>query len=169
MKKEYSFTEAAPLLQFIDGNREKIIGQHILGYYSSAPFHEMAEGPVAFELDDYSIVIDYRFLSDVVISIVDSHTLKNDMHFPCSYTNPLEESQEKLWADQMTDFPYVGEMITDIQVTRFSEGFEINPSTEERRPDRGDYFSVIKVLLTNGEFIDICAASAEYDGYIEVW
>ena len=168
MKQTFEFYCAEPLLSFINQYRDRIIGQRIRRFYSSSPFGEMAETPVAFTLDDYSIVISYYFHSDMTVYVVDSQALENDLSLNFLFSDIPESRNVRQWIHE-EEFPFIGQTISDIRVERFSHGFEINPSTGEARPDGGDYFSVITVVLSSGDLFHICAADTIFDGYIEVW
>ena len=168
MKREYEFYNATPLLQFVNQYKNKIVGQHVLHFYSGEPFGQLSAGPIAFELDDFSIIVTYYFYSDIVIDIVDTQMLKDDLSLNFLYKDIPESRELTNWVRE-EEFPYSGQMISDILIKRFSHEFEINPSTGETRPDGGDYFSVITIVLSNGEEFHICAAEPICDGYVETW
>lgn len=166
--KEHRFTEAAPFLRYITQNKERIIGKRIVGYYSDAWFGSMAENPIVFEMEDYCIIVRYYWLSSVTLYIVDTDTFKNDMSLNFLYKDVPGSRNVTEWVYKC-DAPFIGKKIVDIQVDRFSEGFEMNPATGELHPDGGDYFSVITVFLDDGSCFHVCAADFIYDGYIETW
>ena len=168
MKKHFKFDTAEPLLRFLYQNKERIIGQHIRRFYSSTAFGEMSATPLAFELDDYSIVISYYFCSSMNLYVVDSDSLKNDLSLNFLYQDKPESRNLRQWISE-AKFPYLGQAVEDICISRFSHEFEINPSTRETRPDGGDYFSAITVVLSSGREFNICAADSICDGYIEIW
>ena len=168
MKKRFDFYNAEPLLKFISQNRDRIIGQHIRHFYSSLPFGGMSNTPLAFELDDYCIIISYYFYSDMTLHVVGSKDLQNDLSLNFLYKDIPESRNLKQWVHE-EDFPFIGQAISNIRIHRFSHEFEINPSTGETRPDGGDYFSVITVALSTGQEFNICAADTICDGYVEIW
>ena len=168
MKNKYVFYNAKLLLSFLDQHRSKIVGQHIRHFYSGAPFGETSDVPVAFELDDFSIIISYYFYSDMTIYIIDTQMLKDDLSLNFLYKDVPESCKLEEWVRE-EEFPHVGQKILDIRIKQFSHEFETNPATGETRPDGGDYFSVITVVLSNGEEFHICAADSICDGYIETW
>ncbi len=168
MKKAYEFYNAEPLLSFINQNRDRLIGQHIRHFYSSAPFGEMADTPLAFELDDYSIIVSYYFYSDMRLYAVGSEDLQNDLSLNFLYKDIPGSGNLENWVHE-EEFPFIGQVISDIRIHRFSHEFEINPSTGETRPDGGDYFSVITIVLSSGKEFNICAADTICDGYVEIW
>ena len=168
MKKTFEFYHAEPLLAFINQNRDRFIGQHIKHFYSSAPFGEMADTPLAFELDDYCVIVSYYFYSDMTLYVVSTEDLKNDLSLNFLFRDIPESSKLELWVHE-EEFPFIGHVISDIHIRRFSHEFEINPSTGETRPDGGDYFSVITIVLSSGQEFNICAAATFCDGYIEIW
>ena len=59
--------------------------------------------------------------------------------------------------------------IEDFEIERFSEEYEINPSSGTVRPDGGDYFKKITFNLSNGKKLCICAEDSETDGYCDIW
>ena len=168
MKKRFEFDTAEPLMMFINQHKGRIEGQHIRHFFSSAAFGEMADSPLAFELDDYSIVISYYFYSAMDLYVVDSQSLKNDLSLNFLYRDNLGSRNLSQWISEEA-FPYIGQAIKDIRIDRFSHEFESNPSTGETRPDGGDYFSLITVVLTSGQEFNICASDTICDGYIEIW
>lgn len=168
MIQRFTFVEAGPLLQFIRKNRTKIVGQHIRGFYSAAPFGSISSSPVVFELDDYCLIMAYYWYSDLTVYIVNAKVLKRDLSLNFLYKEIPESRNLTNWVWK-EDIPYIGQEITDICVKCFSRSFEINPSTGERRPDGGDYFSVITFMLSDNDEIHICAAPPTCDGYVEVW
>lgn len=58
--------------------------------------------------------------------------------------------------------------IEGYEIEKFSEEYEINPSTGTTRPKGGDYFKKITFKLSNGKKLCICAEDAEVDGYCEI-
>ena len=59
--------------------------------------------------------------------------------------------------------------IEDFEIERFSEEYEINPSSGTVRPYGGDYFKKITFNLSNGKKLCICAEDSETDGYCDIW
>ena len=59
--------------------------------------------------------------------------------------------------------------IEDFEIERFSEEYEINPSSGTVRPNGGDYFKKITLNLSNGKKLCICAEDSETDGYCDIW
>lgn len=189
MKNKYDFTEAEPLLRFIDENRDKIIGQHIRGFYSVglfagySDFYNMTENepddwvfytllsggetdcPIAFRLDDFCIVVEYYFISELGLYITDTDSLISDLSLNFLFKD-IPESSALSYNLKKTEFPYTDKEISDIQIERFSEEFEIDPSTGETCPDGGDYFSTITVTFTDNERMHIHGGDADDDGYM---
>ena len=58
--------------------------------------------------------------------------------------------------------------IEGYEIEKFSEEYEINPSTGTTRPKGGDYFKKITFKLSNGKKLCICAEDVEVDGYCEI-
>ncbi len=171
--KKFEFTEATPLIQFIEKHREKIIGQRIRGVYCNMYFNpEMldlsTDEPIAFLLDDYDIIIKYLFLSNMTVYVAESGSVKKDASLNFLYKDVPGSQNVRHYLNEET-FPYAGCKIQDITVMPFSKAFEINPSTGEMRPDGGDYFSRITIHLDNGERLFLCAAPSICDGYLDVW
>ena len=59
--------------------------------------------------------------------------------------------------------------IESFNIERFSEEYEINPSSVTLRPAGGDYFKRITLKLSNGKELCICAEDSETDGYCDIW
>lgn len=58
--------------------------------------------------------------------------------------------------------------IVGFDVNKFTHEFVVSYATDETRPEGGDYFSDIYLLLSNNRKIHIVAADAEFDGYMYV-
>lgn len=161
----FSFLEAEPLIRFVEDHRDRIIGNTIRGFYSTAYFGDLSASPVAFSLDGFDLIVEYFLYSNLRLTVAAPETVQND---PClSFLYKDHRHRMPLHADE--EFPYVGCRIADIEVERFSSAFEINPCTEETRPEGGDYFRTITVHLDNGTKFYISGMSAVYDGYLSVW
>lgn len=160
------FTEAEPLLRFLESNRDKIVGNTIRKFYSTTYFGDLTAAPVAFSLDGFDIVFEYFYYSDLHLHIAASGAVDNDHTLAFVYEGKTYRPSYHVCEE---DFPYLDRQITDIEIARFSHAFEINPCTEEMRPEGGDYFSTITVHLDNGEHFYISGMSAAYDGYMSLW
>lgn len=167
--KEFSFLEATPLINFIEKNKNKIIGNTIRKFYSSSYFGDLSSQPIAFSLDGFDIILTYFYYSDLKINIVESGAVQK--HPDLDFLHEGAPSVYKPTYTAMEDefFPYANCKISDISIERFSKAFEINPVTEEMRPEGGDYFKTITVYLENGKKFYISGMSADYDGYVSVW
>ena len=95
--------------------------------------------------------------------------VKNDRSLNFLYRDIPGSCKLETWVHEDEEFPYIGNVIEDIDVDCFSSEFEINPSTRETRPKGGDYFSTITVYLDDDKEFYICAASPICDGGIEVY
>ena len=58
MKREFRFTEATPLIQCLEENKEKLIDQKILHYYRDS-ITGTGESPAVFVIGDYAMIIYY--------------------------------------------------------------------------------------------------------------
>lgn len=164
MIKEYSFSDATSLTEFLEEKKKFLIGQEIVHFYSGAGLGSMSESPAVFELENFSIIIHYFWLSDIVINITDTEKIKNDLSLNFLYTHIPESRNLQTWVSEW-DAAFVGCKIADISIDRFSDAFE----GYEPRPSGGDYFSTINVTLDNGNQLHLCAADALFDGYMYVW
>jgi len=168
MVQTFSFTEAAPLISFIQKHKSELVGKCINCFYSSNVFGSISDEPLVFEFDDFVLVLHYFFYSDMTIQIIDPELFHSDETLNFLYRD-IWESRHVHHYIQKIDFPYTNCKITDITVEQFSEEFEINGATGETRPDGGDYFKMITVHLENGKQFYICALDAISDGYVEIW
>ena len=168
MIKTFSFTEAAPLIDFIEKHKNSIVGKSIHAFYSSALFGDMTDEPLAFEFDDFILVLQYFFYSDITIRTIEPNLFHSDESLNFLYKN-IEWSRNVRHYIQKIDFPYNNAKIVDISIECFSEEFEINGATGETRPNGGDYFRTITIHLENGHQFHICALDAMADGYVRVW
>ncbi len=82
------------------------------------------------------------------------------------YMKPVSYYFEKGTEETDKEIDYT---IAGIEVERFSEAFECEPSSGAVRPAGGDYFSTIRLVFRNGRKLCICGDDAEADGYTVVW
>ena len=169
--KEFRFDEATPLIEFIENNKHRIVGQ-TLQFFHNAFWPDlyrenvMSDEPIIIELDDYCLLINYLLLSDITFFIGSKEeiiqlygaerimTLRDKIHdfFDYGVRKDLIE----------------GRKIIDIGVERFSHAFEYTIQGDER-PDGGDYFSAVKFFLDSGLILCIRGDDAISDGYVRVW
>jgi len=168
MVKEFSFREAQPLLAFLEQNRDKIVGKTIQNFYTDNCFGSISDQPLVFELDDYVLVLHYFLYSDMTVQIVDAEQFHADETLAFLYEN-APANRKKNHCVLNSPFPGLDCKITDIQVERFSEEFEVCPVTGKTRPAGGDYFRTITIHLDNGEPFYISGCDAGSDGYVEIW
>lgn len=169
MKREFRFTEANPLIQCLEENKEKLIGQKILHYYRDS-ITGTGESPAVFVIGDYAMIIYYYWYSIMDVVIVDKESFYADTTLNFLYKD-IPESRN-VWhteycLDNYVDF--VGKRIKRIDVERFSEAHETWQGIGGMRPKGGDYFKTITVHMTNGKHFHICGEDALYDGYMSLW
>ena len=168
MVKKYTFTEAWPLKQFFRENRKKFLGQHIHAFYSDNEFAQTAFSPVVFELDDYCLVVDYEFYSNMKLYVVDKKTFNQDKSLNFLYTDTPYSKNNGYYIEKQK-FPYIGDEITDIEIKQTSYPLKISEAHDIYLPKGGDYFTTITVIMDEEWEFCICAAAAVVDGGIEVW
>ena len=168
MVRKFSFMEAAPLIDFIEKHKERIIGKSIVGFFSTVSFGSYSDEPLAFEFGEFVLVLHYFFYSDLTMHIIPPEQFHSDETLNFLYEN-IPGSRNLCHYIRKNKFPYAGCKIVDVSVERFSHEFEINASTGETRPDGGDYFKTITVHLEGGKCFHICALDAEADGYVRTW
>ena len=166
--KKVTFLEAESLLRYIEENKDQIIGQKICNFYRDNLLNSISDGPAVFEFEQFSLIIHYYWYSDLTIYVVEPEKVRNDLSLNFLYKDIPESRNVRHWV-QPIEFPYIGCRISSVEVERFSEQFEINPSTGETRPDGGDYFSKITIHLDDGRKFYICAEDALFDGYMTIW
>ena len=170
--KIISFTEATPLIDYIEKYREEIVGhtlKHLfINYWPGKNGASSSDEPVILELDSICLLIEYLVLSNLTIKIGSLEEIKN------------EDGAEKIitirdhiinyfeFCDDVKREDIEGQVITDITVDRFSHSFEYNIQGDEH-PDGGDYFSTIRVSLKNGLTLCMRGDDAICDGYICYW
>jgi len=164
-----NFKEATPLIEFINKNKSKIINQSIKGIYitgnplfSRGEKYAWSDTPVILIIGDYEIIIDYMFYSDIDIMIKPLENSMTEYEKEYEYGSLLFKSKPYWNAPDNLE-------IADIEITRFSSEFEINPSTCETRPEGGDYFSVVAFRLKDNRRLCICAQDSFSDGYVDIW
>ena len=170
----YSFTEAAPLLQFIEENEKCIIGSTLkylhTEYWPEHGRRSLSDIPVVLELADYCIIVNYLIYSDIELIIGKKEELVKDQDVEYlvnirdrRYDYYSEEFERGIKKELIEDCK-----IVDIQVDRFSKAFECN-TNGDMRPDGGDYFSTIRIYLDSGVVLCLCGVDSITDGYVEVW
>lgn len=165
----YSFEEATPFLSFIKANKEKLIGKTLTECWGNGRIGDLYDSPLVLVFKEFSVIVEYYFYSNITIWIIDTESFHADPSLHTMYKNLPEHYNVSYGIFSDDEFPFLNCKVEDISVKRFSHSFEINASTGERRPDGGDYFSVISIDFDNGYTLHICGADALYDGYIEVW
>lgn len=168
MKLKYSFDEYEPFWNFIEANENHIVGQEICGFYGSSCWGGFLDSSLVIELERFSLILRYFRYSDIDIYIVDKKIGQQDINLNSLWEDFPGVSIYDEWVYPM-ESPYIGSVIRKIKVNHFSHEFEINPSTRETRPEGGDYFSKITVMLEDGKEFYICAASPMCDGGMEIW
>lgn len=168
MVHTFTFTEASPFISFIENHKNCIVGKCIKAFYSLNPFGQCTDEPLAFEFGSFVLLLHYYYYSNLTVNIIDSALFHSDETLHFLYRD-IPESRNVHHYIKKRDFPYIDQKIADIAVEQLSEAFEINAATGQTRPDGGDYFRKITVQLENGKCFYICAADAEFDGYLEIW
>ena len=171
----YSFTEATPLLQFIEENKTSIIGSTLkylhTEYWPEHGERNLSENPVVLEFTDYCIVVNYLIYSDMELVIGKKEEIVNnqDVAYIVNIRNKIHDYYSEEFDRGINKELIENCKIVDIQVDRFSEAFECNGATGEMRPDGGDYFSTVRVCLDSGIVLCLCGVDSITDGYVEVW
>ena len=164
MMKQYKFTEAQPLIDFIDRFKQETIGHTLVGYHSDLwPIGRkwITDLAIILEMDDYCIAFATFFLSELELTI----GKKEEMETDADLRDMLHERgfPEDEYAE--TKHLVEGCKVLSVSVERFSDAFIVSECTEEVRPEGGDYFSVIRLCLDSGTTLCYCG----YDEYTEYW
>ncbi len=173
--KEYDFTEATPLLSFLEMYQEKIVGKRLKNFYTNYwpdyGHRSLSEYPIVFELEGYFVEISYFVPSDMGILIGTKEELEQnkDIKDIINIKNRLIDYYNEEFARGVKKEEIENCKITGIEVECFSSAFECNPCTGEMRPEGGDYFSTIRIHLDSGIALCFCGADSILDGYIEIW
>ena len=169
MKREFEFTESAPLIRCIEQNKDKLIGKKISHYYRDS-CTGIGASPAVFIIDDMAIVIFYYWYSCMDVVVVDKESFLADTTLHFLYKD-IPESRNVYYTeyryDDMVDF--VGKRIKRITVERFSDAHETCQFLGGVRPKGGDYFKTITIKMSNGKEFYICGEDALFDGYMNVW
>lgn len=170
----FHFDEATPLLAFLEKHRDYYIGHTLKAVYAYCMYtNAMDENMVFLVLDDYCIGIEYLFESDLSILTADKNdfeiedAVRNDsgdkyIHFHSRLTTVRD-----VYSDWCVWTPAMNQKIVDVQVERFSHAF--NSCGDEIRPEGGDYFSTIRLVLEDGAKLCFRGMDAITDGYVDVW
>ena len=170
--KTYTFTEAKPLLDFIESHSKEIIGHRIktlyINYWPELDRHIMSDEPVVLEMDNGCILLEYLIYSDLTITTgtKDEIHQQDRVDIVMSFRDEIINYFE--FADSIKKDDIEGRKVINITVDRFSHAFEYNIQGDER-PEGGDCFSTIRLHLDNGVKLCFCGADAEADGYIFSW
>ena len=165
---KYPFLFYHELQKYIDENKDRLIGKKIEGYYNyMGHFNNMIDGPILLAFDEFCIELHYYIPSNAVINVISREKFERDhaMDFMFDGTEPGFEFH--YIADEL--FPLKGIAIKDIMIDRFSEEFEIDGPSGDTRPEGGDYFSTIRLLMENGQIWCFCGEDAINDGYLDTW
>lgn len=171
----YNFIEAKPLLDFIEKNKDKIIGHTLkklhTEYWPDCGRVSLSDNDVVLELDDYCIVINYLIISDIQITVGSKEDVSQNQETAkiINYRNVIQDYYAAEFERGVKKELIEERRIEKIEIERFSESFECNASTGKTRPDGGDYFSDIRLYLDSGLMLCLCAADSTMDGYIELW
>ena len=171
---KYEFLEATPLIDFVEENKSKIIGHTLAAFYMDiwppVGRSQISDMPMVLELDDYCLVVNYLIPSNMELAIGQKEEIEQEEYYWIMNQRNVVRNffGEEFGLDKMKGL-IEGHIVERIEIKRFSEEFEINGSTGETRPDGGDYFSTIRIVLDSGIAICFCGADAISDGYIEVW
>ena len=171
----YSFTEATPLLKFIDENKRYIIGSTLkylhTEYWPEHGQRSLSDIPVVLEMADYCIVVNYLIYSDIelIIGKKEEIVTDQDVAYIVNIRNEIHDYYSEEFGCGIKKEQVENCKIVDIQVDRFSEAFECNGATGEMRPDGGDYFSTIRICLDSGVILCLCGVDSITDGYVEIW
>ena len=173
--REYSFTEATPLIDFLDKYSGRIIGNQIKNFYvdfwPNYGRYSLSDRPVVLELNDCFVVISYLIPSDIgiIVGTEDEVSQNKDAADMINIKNVLVDYYDTEFSRGVKKEEIENCKIIKVEVERFSCAFECNPVTEEIRPDGGDYFSTIRMHLDSGVTLCFCGADSITDGYVEVW
>ena len=131
----------------------------------------MSDESIVIEMDNCWIELQYYFTSDLTFTIgiqeeieqcpAAMRTIEIRDNFVDYYCEEFGAGVKKELIE--------GSKIKSIEIERFSESFECNPCSGEMRPDRGDYFSTIRIHLDSARTLCLRGADSIFDGYIEIW
>ena len=169
MKREFRFTEALPLIQCIEQNKDKLIGKKILHYYRDS-YTGIGESPAVFIIDNMAMIVFYHWYSCMDVVVVDKESFLNDPSLRFLYKD-IPGSRNVCYTEYRYDdmVNFVGKRIKKITVEKFSDAHETRQSLGGTRPKGGDYFKTISVQMSNGKAFYICAEDPLFDGYMNVW
>ena len=166
----YVFRFRQEFQSFIDTYKNDLIGKSINGYFNYGGHYTLTnDGPVVLWIGSKCIILNYFFLSDVVIDVVPYNDLENDPKISFIYFGELDESSYRYEMVLDETFPLYNVPIKDITLDGFTEKFEVNAATGDTRPAGGDYFSTIRLIMADNRKLCLCAEDAESDGYIDTW
>ena len=163
------FSTATELRAFFESNRERIVGQRILGIFACGTsiaferrigLQHMTDTPIIVLLENYELVIETMLYSRINIRI-----------------NKRKDSLTKYAAKYLSictgwrrhNINAVGRGITSFNIETFSNAYYLSVQCDDMAPEGGDYFSKISFALDDNTKLNICAEDAGSDGYMDVW
>ncbi len=170
----YSFTEAAPLLEFIDKNKKSIVGCTLKQFHTEFwpwyDYENLSDRPVILELENLCVAIDYRVTSSISLLVGQREDVEREEQVASiiDLRNRVVDYYNEEFGEGVEKEKIEGCKIVDIQIDRFSTAFECNTNGDVR-PNGGDYFSTIRISLDSGVRLCLRGAAAIIDGYVEIW
>ena len=172
--KKFHFTEAKPLMTFLEMHKEKIIGHPLhkldIEYWPGQNRSVLTDRPLVLQLDEYCLAIRYFITSDMEILVGTKEELEedDDAAFTIHTRNEVNDYYDEEFGDGEKREWIENCKITEITVDRFSEAFEYNTNGDVR-PAGGEYFSAIRFRLDSGKTLCFCGVDSITDGYVQVW
>ncbi len=174
---EFTFTEATPLIRWLDEHRDRFIGHRLERIYSPSSLFrgdgtETSEYPAFLVLDDICLCVDYLVISDLRILTADpgDFTVEEESRDKYGmkdvYFHQTLPEEDEVWTSWNPLRFGMGQKITDVRVDRFSEGFE--DWEGELKPD-GDYFATLRIVLEDGTTLCMQGEMPIDDGYLDIW
>ena len=168
----FDFTEAEPLLRFIESHSKEIIGHAIKSFYIDIwPMlgrDDISDEPVVLEMDNGCIQFTYLVYSDLTITVGSIDEIRQDYR-----VDGVMKRRDRIknyfdYDGSVKKEDIEGRTVINITVDRFSHEFDYNIQGD-LRPEGGDYFSTIRLHLDNGMCLCFCGEDAIMDGYVRVW
>ena len=128
MFNHYEFTEATPFVEFLNENKDKLIGQTIRRIYANG---SMVDEPIVIEFERFCIVIEYWQTSNITLFVIDTASFKKDpsLNFIYKMMNEASTLSYTIYPYEVERFNYAHTTITDIYIERCNCEIEINPAT----------------------------------------
>lgn len=175
--KEFSFFTADKLIKFLENHRDRFSGCVLEDLFKSGGCGVSCSAvsydtPIMLCINGLYVIVEYYATSNLTLTVAEKNEIANHPqygwllkeNYDCETRLDDGFDEAKVGSDMIR-----GEKIVSVDVKRFSDGFLSDAKNDVIRPDGGDYFDTISIVLSNKVTICISPQSALSDGYFDMW